>query len=143
VPIAVALAHPERVPLDVPRLDLAELARLDFAAPDRARFPALDLAFRALESPASGGSEAAPAVLNAANEVAVARFLKGEIPLPRICEVNGRVMEEHLAESPGAVVEELDDVLQADAWARERAEMLLSQDAPRTQGAARVVGAMS
>jgi 1-deoxy-D-xylulose-5-phosphate reductoisomerase len=135
VPIAVALAHPERLTLDVPSLDLAALSRLDFEAPDRERFPALDLAFRSLESPASGGSEAAPAVLNAANEVTVARFLAGEIPLPRICEVNGLVLEEHLAARGGAVVEGLDDVIEADAWARARAGEHLTADAPKAAGA--------
>jgi 1-deoxy-D-xylulose-5-phosphate reductoisomerase len=113
VPIAVALAHPERLPLDIPSLDLAATARLDFEAPDRKRFPALDLAERAL-----AGSEAAPAILNAANEVAVASFLAGEIALPRICEVNGRVLEAHLAERAGVVVSSVDDVLAADRAAR-------------------------
>jgi len=122
VPIAVALGHPERVPLDVPSLDLAALGRLDFEAPDRERFPSLDLAFRSLQPTGEGGSEAAPAVLNAANEVTVARFLAGGIPLPRICEVNGLVLEEHLAEEPGAIVLGLDDIVRADAWARARAQ---------------------
>ena len=70
VPIAVALAHPERVRLDVPRLDLAAAGRLDFEEPDGERFPCLGLAYRALR-----GSEEAPAVLNAVNEVTVAAFL--------------------------------------------------------------------
>ncbi|MGE4550266.1 MAG: 1-deoxy-D-xylulose-5-phosphate reductoisomerase, partial [Opitutales bacterium] len=74
VPIVVALAHPERIVLDIPRLDLAEIARLDFEHPDRSKFPCLDLAYRALE-----GSEEAPAVLNAANEISVAAFLEGAI----------------------------------------------------------------
>jgi 1-deoxy-D-xylulose-5-phosphate reductoisomerase len=116
VPIAVALAHPERLPLELPSLDLAAIARLDFEEPDRKRFPALDLAARAL-----AGSEVAPAVLNAANEVAVASFLSGEISLPRISEVNGEVLEAHLAERRGAVLGCLEDVLRADTWARERA----------------------
>jgi len=121
VPIAVALAHPERLPLDLPSLDLAAAGRLDFEPPDPLRFPALDLAFCALTAPGEGGSEEAPAVLNAANEVAVERFLAGEIALPRICEVNGLVLEEHLAERSGAIVEKLAHVEQADAWARDRA----------------------
>ena len=77
VPIAVALAHPERLPLDLPRLDLAALARLEFEDPDRKRFPCLDLAYQALRS-----AEAAPAVLNAANEISVAAFLEGRIAFP-------------------------------------------------------------
>lgn len=129
VPIAFALAYPERVALDLPSLDLVALARLDFEAPDRKRFPSLDLAYRSLVSTAEGGSEEAPAVLNAANEVTVERFLAGEIPLPRICEVNHLVLEEHLAERGGAVVEKLEDVLRADAWARDRAHSHLEEEA--------------
>jgi 1-deoxy-D-xylulose-5-phosphate reductoisomerase len=116
VPIAVALAHPERVALDVPRLDLAAAGRLDFEEPDRKRFPCLDLAYEALR-----GSESAPAVLNAANEVAVAAFLAGEIPFGAIASANAAVLGEHLEQNPGAVVGSLDEVLAADAWARARA----------------------
>jgi 1-deoxy-D-xylulose-5-phosphate reductoisomerase len=124
VPIAVALAHPARLPLDIPSLDLATTARLDFEEPDRKRFPALDLARRAL-----AGSEAAPAVLNAANEVTVASFLDGEIPLPRICAVNGAVLEAHLSEQAGSVVSAIDEVVAADAWARGLARQLLEEAA--------------
>jgi 1-deoxy-D-xylulose-5-phosphate reductoisomerase len=120
VPIAVALAHPERVDLDVPRLDLAAIARLDFEAPDRARFPCLDLAYRALK-----GSEAAPAVLNASNEVAVAAFLDGLIPFGAIADTNGKVLDQHLSQAKGAIVTELEDVMQADAWARAQARSAL------------------
>jgi 1-deoxy-D-xylulose-5-phosphate reductoisomerase len=124
VPIAVALAHPARLPLDIPSLDLATTARLDFEEPNRKRFPALDLARRAL-----AGSEAAPAVLNAANEVTVASFLDGEIPLPRICAVNGAVLEAHLSEQAGSVVSAIDEVVAADAWARGLARQLLEEAA--------------
>jgi 1-deoxy-D-xylulose-5-phosphate reductoisomerase len=113
VPIAVALAHPERVELDVPRLELAEIARLDFAPPDRERFPCLDLAYRAL-----AGSEEAPAVLNAANEVTVAAFLAGLIPFGAIADTNASVLEDHLADRAGTRVDRLDDVMRADGWAR-------------------------
>ena len=115
VPIAVALAHPERIPLEIPSLDLAAIGRLDFEEPDRKRFPALDLAARAL-----AGSEAAPAVLNAANEVTVARFLAGDLCLPRISEINGRVLDAHLQAHAGETVDSVDAVLAADAWAREQ-----------------------
>ncbi len=115
VPIAVALAHPERIRLEIPSLDLAEIARLDFEEPDRKRFPALDLATRAL-----AGSEAAPAVLNAANEVTVASFLAGDLSLPRISEINGQVLDAHLEAHAGETVDSLDAVLAADAWAREQ-----------------------
>jgi 1-deoxy-D-xylulose-5-phosphate reductoisomerase len=114
-PIAVALAHPERIPLDMPSLDLASIGRLEFEEPDRKRFPALDLAARAL-----AGSEAAPAVLNAANEVTVASFLAGDISLPRISEINGRVLDAHLQAHAGDAVDSLAAVMAADAWARER-----------------------
>ena len=112
IPIAVALAHPERLPLGLPRLDLPKLAQLDFEAPDRARFPALDLAFAALAA-----DELAPAALNAANEEAVASFLAGAIPFPEIAATNAAVLERHLAKSAGAA-RDLADVLAADASAR-------------------------
>ena len=117
VPIAVALAHPERLKLDLPRLELAEFGQLDFEEPDREKFPCLQLAFDALS-----GSEEAPAVLNAANEVSVAAFLAGRIPFPAIAAVNTEVLEAHLALRRGAVVQELAEVIAADAWAREQAE---------------------
>jgi len=113
VPIAVALAHPERVALDLPRLDLAGLARLDFEKPDRERFPCLDLAYRA-----ASGSEAAPAVLNAANEVAVAAFLGRQLAFPQIAELNAAILDVHLAEHAGQRVEDLKAIVRADAWAR-------------------------
>jgi 1-deoxy-D-xylulose-5-phosphate reductoisomerase len=116
VPIAVCLAHPERLPLGLPSLDLVAAGRLDFEAPDRERFPCLDLAYRAL-----GGGETAPAVLNAANEVAVEAFLDERIPFGTLPEVNRAVLEAHLSERGGDKVERLDDVADADAWARARA----------------------
>ncbi len=116
VPIAVALAHPERLPLDVPRLDLAKVERLDFEAPDRVRFPALDLAQAALRA-----DELAPAVLNAANEVAVESFLAGRISFPAIAATCADVLDRHLARPAGAALAELGPVLEADAWARAQA----------------------
>ena len=124
VPIAVALAHPERLELDLPRLDLATVAQLTFEAPDSKRFPCLDLAYRAL-----AGDEAAPAVLNAANEVAVEAFLAGELPFPGIASTNAAVLEAHLAKvaKDGPVaLREIFDVLQADAWGRGCARDILS-----------------
>jgi len=125
VPIAVALAHPERLALDTPRLDLAAIGQLDFEAPDAERFPALGLAYRALE-----GSETAPAVLNAANEVSVAAFLAREIEFGAISATNARVLDEHLQACAGARAEALDDVLAADAWARQRARASLGLPEP-------------
>ncbi len=122
VPIAVALAHPERVDLDLPRLDLVALARLDFEAPDRVRFPCLELAYRAVR-----GSEAAPAVLNAANEVAVEAFLAGRIRFPEIAACNESVLEAHLAEHAGEGVSDLAAVRAADALARDAANLWLER----------------
>jgi 1-deoxy-D-xylulose-5-phosphate reductoisomerase len=122
VPIAVALTWPERVPLDVPRLRLAEIGALHFEDPDRKRFPCLDLAFEALR-----GSEAAPAVLNAANEISVAAFLEGSIAFPEIAAINAQVLEAHLGDQRGARVDDLVAVRAADAWARDEARAALAQ----------------
>jgi len=119
VPIAVALAWPERLPLDLPRLDLARAGRLDFEAPDPERFPSLALPYAALRA-----DEAAPAVLNAANEVAVAAFLAGAIPFPEIVATNAAVLDSHLARGAGPV-RDLRDVRDADAWARAQARARL------------------
>jgi 1-deoxy-D-xylulose-5-phosphate reductoisomerase len=121
VPIAVALAHPERLPLDSPRLDLAALGRLDFETPDRKRFPCLDLAYAALAA-----DEAAPAVLNAANEVSVAAFLAGEISFPAIAAANAGVLDAHVARATAATLRDLKDVAEADAWARDCARAWLA-----------------
>ena len=115
-PIAFALAWPERIPVSVPRLDLAAVGRLEFEAPDPKRFPCLDLAFAALS-----GAEAAPAVLNAANEESVAAFLGGEISLPGIARVNERVLARFLGAHPGDALRDLEDVLEADRWGRHHA----------------------
>jgi 1-deoxy-D-xylulose-5-phosphate reductoisomerase len=116
VPIAVALAHPERLPLELPRLDLAALARLDFEDPDRKRFPCLELAYQA-----SRGSEAAPAALNAANEISVAEFLAGRIPFPAIASANAAVLEAFEGRPGARALADLGDVMEADRWAREAA----------------------
>jgi 1-deoxy-D-xylulose-5-phosphate reductoisomerase len=116
IPIAVALAYPERIELDLPRLELAKLAQLDFAQPDRERFPCLDLAYRA-----ASGSEAAPAVLNAANEVAVEAFLDGRFGFLGIAALNAAVLGQHLTDHYGERVESLEDVMAADAWGRKAA----------------------
>jgi 1-deoxy-D-xylulose-5-phosphate reductoisomerase len=115
-PIAHALGWPERIASGVESLDLVAAARLDFEAPDLERFPALRLARGAAES---GGT--APAVLNAANEVAVAAFLAGTLGFARIPEIVEAVLDRHEREN----ATELDVVLEADARAREFAESLL------------------
>ena len=130
VPIAVAIAWPERLPLlgaasglarELPPLDFATANRLDFEEPDRKRFPCLDLAYAALR-----GDEAAPAALNAANEVSVAAFLAGEVPFGAIAATNAAVLEAHLARAGGKALRDLDDVLEADTWARVRARESLA-----------------
>jgi len=126
VPIAVALAHPARLPLALERLDLAKVGRLDFEEPDRVRFPCLDLAYAAL-----GAGEAAPAVLNAANEEAVAAFLEGAVPFPAIAAIDGEVLEAHAGEGRSTVAG-LDDVRAADAWARARTREALARYRRRT-----------
>nr|WP_153221016.1 1-deoxy-D-xylulose-5-phosphate reductoisomerase [Pseudomonas sp. SZ57] len=108
-PIANALAWPARVDSGVAPLDLFRIGQLDFQAPDEARFPCLRLARQAAEA---GGS--APAMLNAANEVAVAAFLDGRI---RYLEIAG-IIEEVLDHEPVTAVEGLDAVFAADAKAR-------------------------
>jgi 1-deoxy-D-xylulose-5-phosphate reductoisomerase len=113
VPIAVALAYPERLSLDLPRLDLAAIGKLDFETPDRKRFPCLDLAYEALRA-----DEAAPAVLNAANEISVAAFLDGRIRFVEIAETNGAVLNSHVARGAHGELRDLSDVMEADAWAR-------------------------
>jgi 1-deoxy-D-xylulose-5-phosphate reductoisomerase len=116
VPIALALSFPERLPLAASRLDLAALGALRFEPPDTKRFPALELAYAALR-----GGEAAPAVLNAANEVAVAAFLEGSLPFPGIARVDGEVLNAFLARPAGGALRDLADVLEADGWGRRRA----------------------
>jgi 1-deoxy-D-xylulose-5-phosphate reductoisomerase len=108
-PIAYALAYPERMTSGVEPLDLFKVATLDFVAPDFVRFPCLALAFQALRA---GGT--APAMLNAANEVAVDAFLDRQIPFLAI----PRLIEDVLATLPVAAVNTLEDVLNADAAAR-------------------------
>ncbi len=111
-PIAHALAHPERIDSGVAALDLFEIARLDFERPDPARFPCLELAARAA---AAGGST--PAVLNAANEVAVAAFLDEALPYPAIAAVIEDTLDA-VAAAPGTC---LDTLLAIDQEARRRA----------------------
>lgn len=112
-PIAHALAWPERIESGVEGLDLFAVGRLDFARPDVDRFPCLRLAYEAARA---GGT--APAVLNAANEVAVAAFLAGRIGFLDIA----RVVEETLDSIPVLHDQELDAVLLHDARARSAAE---------------------
>jgi len=117
IPIAYALSYPERMAMDIPRLSLADCAKLEFHKPDFERFPALSLAFKAI---AQGGVQ--PAVLNAANEVAVAAFLDGSISFLDIAATVATVMGEVASGSENSI----DDILQADTLARESAAALIS-----------------
>ncbi|HSC84464.1 MAG TPA: 1-deoxy-D-xylulose-5-phosphate reductoisomerase [Pseudomonas sp.] len=117
-PIAHALAWPERIDSGVAPLDLFAVARLDFQRPDEQRFPCLRLARQAAEA---GGS--APALLNAANEVAVAAFLERRIPFPEIA----RIIDEVLNLEAATVVESLAAVLAADARGRSLAGQWLDR----------------
>jgi 1-deoxy-D-xylulose-5-phosphate reductoisomerase len=119
-PISHALAWPERIDSGVAPLDLFAVARLDFQAPDESRFPCLRLARAAAEA---GGS--APALLNAANEVAVQAFLQGQIRFPQIADM----IDEVLNLAPVVVVESLAAVFAVDTQAREIAEQWLQRHA--------------
>ncbi|MDA0997189.1 MAG: 1-deoxy-D-xylulose-5-phosphate reductoisomerase [Proteobacteria bacterium] len=115
-PIAYALAWPERMPAPSPKLRLEDIATLTFEAPDTERFPALNIARDALNA---GGS--APTILNAANEVAVRRFLEGGIGYLDIC----RIVAETLAKVPAEPLISLAQVYDTDKTARRVAESLL------------------
>ena len=116
-PIQYALAYPERWSNDFPRLDLAALGRLQFEPLDPLRFPSVALARAALEA-----GESAPAVLNAANEVAVAAFLREELDFPGIVATVAAVLEATSTRSPSAM---LDEALAWDDWGRRRAGELV------------------
>jgi 1-deoxy-D-xylulose-5-phosphate reductoisomerase len=116
VPIASALAWPERMDTPCAPLDLAALGELTFRAPDETRFPATRICREAAQA---GG--AAPGVLNAANEVAVAAFLAGQLPFTRIAVM----VEQVLARYSPSAAESLSDVIAVDAEARVRARELL------------------
>jgi 1-deoxy-D-xylulose-5-phosphate reductoisomerase len=117
-PIAFALAYPERIEAGVAPLDLFQVARLDFTPPDFARFPCLALAYQALRT---GGT--APALLNAANEEAVAAFLDRRISFLDIA----RLIEAVLGKIASVEVEALQDLLDADAAARVAAREWIAQ----------------
>lgn len=114
LPIQYAFTHPERREARFPAaaLELAAIGRLDFARPDPARFPCFGLA---LAAGRAGGLK--PAVMNAADEVAVEKFLAGEIPFGALPEV----IEATLADAPDGDVDGYDDVAAANEWARRRA----------------------
>lgn len=111
-PIQFAFTYPDRAEGNVKRLNLAELKTLSFQDPDLEKFPSLGLGWRAAKAGGTMG-----AVLNAANEVAVDRFVKREVSFLRIFEIVREVMDRHTVVPQPT----LDDVLRADAWARQEA----------------------
>ena len=110
LPIQYALTYPERWDGGLPVLPLERMANLVFEEPDRSRFPSLDFAYRAGQR---GGT--APAVMNAANEVAVSAFLEDKIRFTRIFDLVGEALSKHAVKA----MDSLETVLEADAWARE------------------------
>ena len=113
LPIQYAFSYPERWDTSLPRLDLTQARRLDFEPPDTAAFPCLALAYRALEQ-----AHSLPVVLNAANEVAVARFLEGRIAFPAIAATIDAAMSAHRP----APIANLVEVRAVDGWARAHAD---------------------
>ncbi len=119
IPIQYALTYPERMPSGVSRYNPAETGKLEFSKPDLRTFPALGLAYDALES---GGTM--PAVLNGANEAAVELFLNGTLPFNSIPVVVERVMEGHkVFNNP-----DIDDIIYWDRWSREEAARIVKKD---------------
>jgi 1-deoxy-D-xylulose-5-phosphate reductoisomerase len=113
LPIQYAFSYPDRWPALQPSLDLFRAGRLEFAAPDTNAFPCLALAYRALEH-----EQSLPVVLNAANEIAVARFLEGRLSFSAIPHIIARAMDAHHA----VEVRTLAEVRAVDRWARHYAE---------------------
>jgi 1-deoxy-D-xylulose-5-phosphate reductoisomerase len=109
IPIQFALTYPQRSFNPFPKLDFTKVGALNFEIPDRTVFPALDLAYWAGRT---GGT--APAVLNAANEVAVALFLEDKISFRSIVGLVRTVLESHQVASET----DIESILQADLWAR-------------------------
>jgi 1-deoxy-D-xylulose-5-phosphate reductoisomerase len=117
-PISYALFYPERTPGGFPSFKLSEVRPLEFLPPDPDRFPCLRLGY---EAGRAGGTM--PAVMNAANEVAVTSFLEENIPFPAIA----RVIEEVMSRHAPVGISSLEAVLSADAWARSQAEQILKK----------------
>ena len=117
-PIAYGLAWPERIDSGVAPLDLFKVATMNFEAPDFERFPCLDLAYQALRAAGT-----APAILNAANEVAVAAFLDKRIPFLYIPRLIAAVLDALPLNAVGSI----DDVLEADAEARRAAQQQIGK----------------
>jgi 1-deoxy-D-xylulose-5-phosphate reductoisomerase len=117
-PIAYALAYPERIATGVKPLDLTAFSGLTFFNPDTAKFRCLELAYRAISS-----GESMPAVMNAANEIAVSEFLAGRIGFTRIAETIERTMAAHAAHC----LQSIEEVLKTDLWSRECAREICKE----------------
>ncbi len=124
VPIAHCLAWPDRLQTNARRLDLAEIATLTFDRPDLNRFPALGVAMEALRQ---GG--AMPTVLNAANEIAVAAFLAGEISFPQIARIAGEACERAVREGNAREPTSIEEALAVDHIVRESSRASLAAKA--------------
>jgi len=116
LPIQYALTYPARLPMNGPRVNFPDLREMTFASPDIGRFPALRLAYEALRA---GGTH--PAVLNAANEIAVNAFLIGRTSFASI----PALLEHTLSAHRGNGVADIGDIVEADAWARAHADGLI------------------
>lgn len=128
IPISYILAYPERLPLThLPSLDLAAAQQLTFAQPDFGKFPCLQLAYDTLAR-----GETYPAVLNAANEVAVESFLAEEIRFTDIAALNRKVLDAHIPRP----VKDLEGLLDADRWARAYARAALPRVPARVAASA-------
>jgi 1-deoxy-D-xylulose-5-phosphate reductoisomerase len=115
-PISYALSYPERIPIELPSLNLLEVGKLSFIPPNHKKFPALGLAYRALED-----GETMPTVLNAVNEVAVSAFLNKKIKFADIPIIVEKAMDIHHPQKINC----LEDILIADRWARQKAEEII------------------
>ncbi len=118
LPIQFALTYPERIETHLPRMDLTEVGNLTFEKPDVGKFPCLQLAYDVARV---GGT--APAVLSAADEIVVEAFLDGRIGFGQIHRILREVVDSHAVEAGT----DLDNILKADAWAREAARTIMSK----------------
>ena len=118
-PIQYALTYPERLPSPVASLDWTAAPRLDFALPDRQKFPCIGLAYRAIQM---GGT--APAVVNAADEVVVQAFLERRISFSAIPQIIAATLATHSVRP----ADSLDSIMEADSWARNEARRLVARD---------------
>jgi 1-deoxy-D-xylulose-5-phosphate reductoisomerase len=115
-PISYAMRYPQRLPLDLPSLDLTEVGKLSFCKPDHDRFPCLRLGYESLRI---GGTM--PAAMNAANEIAVDAFLNSGIRFTAIADIIRSTMDAHQPRE----VDTVEAALETDRWAREKAESLV------------------